>query len=74
VIDYKWETYALSKHRTGAIFHAIYSVLLWYYVADVFLAEKIKDANGKIEPIPPNYMCLIAFSVCLVYPVLYEFV
>jgi hypothetical protein len=74
MIDYKWETYALPKHRIGAIFHGFYTVLLWYYVADVFLADKIKDANGKVKPIAPNYWCLIAFSICLVYPVLYEFV
>ena len=74
MIDYKWEKYALPKHRIGAIFHGFYTVLLWYYVADVFLADKIKDANGKVKPIAPNYWCLIAFSICLVYPVLYEFV
>lgn len=74
LIDYKWERYALAKHRTGAIVHALYSILLWYYVADVFLADKIKDENGKIKPIPPNYWCLVAFCICLVYPVLYEFV
>ena len=74
MIDYKWEKYALAKHRIGAIFHGIYTLLLWFYVSDVFLADKIKDANGKITPIPPNYWCLITFSICLVYPVLYEFV
>jgi len=48
MIDYKWETYALAKHRVGAIIHTVYSFLLWYYVADVFLAEKIQDYNGEI--------------------------
>ena len=74
LIDFKWESYALAKHRIGAIIHCVYSFLLWFYVADVFLADKVKDSNGKIEPIPPNYICLLAFCVCLVYPVLYEFV
>lgn len=43
LVDYKWEKYALAKHSTGAIIHCIYSILLWYYVADVFLAEKVID-------------------------------
>lgn len=46
LIDYKWEKYALGKHRVGAIIHTVYTLLLWFYVSDVFLADKVKDKNG----------------------------
>lgn len=74
MIDFKWEKYAFKKHIVGAVIHVFYTLLLWYYVSDVFLAEKEKDANGNVKPIPPNYWCLLAFCVCLIYPVIYEFV
>lgn len=55
LVDYKWETYAFRQHIWSAAFHAMYVVVLIYYINYTYLrpfeTEYEDDYDWVINPI-----------------------
>ena len=72
VLDYKWQTYAMSTHIIGALCHFGYVFSLMWYIQEIFLVDSKNDASGKRINPEPDTKILKSIAGCLIYPLFYD--